>query len=260
MIRLYDAHNHLHDERLANRIDSILAGLPALGVKRCVVNGTCETDWPAVASLAQRFDWIIPAFGLHPWFAKDRTQEWFDTLRRYLDDTPRAMIGEIGLDRWMKEPDVTDQEKVFVAQLELAAERNAAASIHCLKAWGHLEDILKTHPRPARGFLLHSFGGSAEVARSLAKLGAFFSISGYFARDQKAAQREIFKTIPLDRILVETDAPDMLPPPQLISHPAGDVNDPRNLPKIYEFAAGVFGMPLEAFAGRVETNFTSLFC
>jgi TatD DNase family protein len=260
MIRLYDAHNHLQDERLANWIDAVLADLPALGVQRCVVNGTCEKDWPAVAALAKRFDWIIPAFGLHPWFAKDRTQQWFDTLRRFLDETPRATIGEIGLDRWMKEPDAADQEKVFVAQLEVAAERNVAASIHCLKAWGQLETALRERRRPTRGFLLHSFGGSAEVARSLAKVGASFSISGHFAHDRKAAQREIFKTIPLDQILVETDAPDMLPPPKLISHSAGEVNDPRNLPKSYEFAASIFGMPVQTFAERVETNFTSLFC
>jgi TatD DNase family protein len=111
-----------------------------------------------------------------------------------------------------------------------------------------------------RGFLLHSYGGSLEVARSLSKLGAFFSISGYFAHDRKDAQREIFKIIPLERLLVETDAPDMLPPPQLISHPAGEANDPRNLPKIYEFAARLFNQPDDTFAARVETNFKSLFC
>jgi TatD DNase family protein len=260
MIPLYDAHNHLQDERLAERLEQIITELPSLGVEACVVNGTCENDWPAVAVLARRFDWIIPAFGLHPWFLKNRSQGWFDTLHRLVDETPRATIGEIGLDRWIKDPDIADQEKVFVAQLELAAERNIAVSIHCLKAWGRLEDVLKTHSRPVRGFLLHSYGGSAEMARSLAKLGAFFSISGYFAHERKGDQREVFKTIPIDHMLVETDAPDMLPPPQLISHSAGDANDPRNLPKIYEFAARLFNQRDAAFAARIEANFKSLFC
>jgi TatD DNase family protein len=260
MTSLYDAHNHLQDERLADRLEQIAAELPSLGVKSCVVNGTCEKDWPNVAALAKRFDWIIPAFGLHPWFLNDRTRDWFDSLRRFVDETPRASIGEIGLDRWIKDADLADQEKVFVAQLELAVERNIAISIHCLKAWGHLEHVLKTHPPSARGFLLHSYGGSAETARALAKLGAFFSISGYIAHDRKAAQREVFKTIPLDRLLIESDAPDMLPPPQLISHPGGDANDPRNLPNIYEFAARLFNQPHDAFAARIEANFKSLFC
>lgn len=260
MIPLYDAHNHLHDERLTDRFESIAADLPLLGLRSCVVNGTSEKDWPAVAALAKRFDWIIPAFGLHPWFLKDRSRDWLDVLRRFVDDTPRATIGEIGLDRWIKDPDIADQEKVFVAQLELAVERNLAVSIHCLKAWGHLEDVLQTQSRPTRGFLLHSYGGSAEMARSLSKLGAFFSISGYFAHDRKLAQREVFKTIPRDRLLIETDAPDMLPPPQLISYPTGDANDPRNLSKIYDFAADLFRMPRDEFTARIEANFKSLFC
>ena len=97
------------------------------------------------------------------------------------------------------------------------------------------------------------------MAASLAKLGGYFSISGYFAHERKAAQRGIFKTIPIDRLLVETDAPDMLPPSELITHDLGEANDPRNLPRIYDFAAKLFGMPLIEFAGRIETNFKSLF-
>ena len=255
MTRLYDAHNHLQDERLAGRLEEILRGGPA----GCVVNGTCEKDWAAVAELAKRHEWIMPAFGLHPWFAKERSANWFDVLRRFLDETPRATVGEIGLDRWMREPDVADQEKVFLAQLELAAERNVAASIHCLKAWGHLEAELKGHRRPARGFLIHSYGGSAEMAAGLAKLGAYFSISGYFAHERKAAAREVFRQIPIERLLVETDAPDMLPPPELIRHDLDEANDPRNLDGVYEFAAELRGMEFEEFAARMEGNFKSLF-
>jgi TatD DNase family protein len=257
--RFYDAHNHLQDDRLAPALGGILKELPETGLAACIVNGTCENDWPAVQRLAREHDWIIPAFGLHPWYANERSAGWFDRLQRLLDETPRATIGEIGLDRWMRDPDLNDQGKVFVAQLQLAAERNIAASIHCLKAWGHLEEALKNHERPARGFLLHSYGGSAEMAAILAKLGAYFSISGYFAHERKAAQREVFRSIPLDRLLVETDAPDMLPPKELVAHDLGENNDPRNLPRIYEFAAGLYRMPLAEFTGRIAANFTSLF-
>lgn len=260
MIPLYDAHNHLQDERLSQPLESILRELPALGLHRCIVNGTSERDWPHVEALAERCPWITPAFGLHPWFVKDRSANWFDTLRRFLDANPGACIGEIGLDRWIHDYDIADQEKVFTAQLKLAAERNAAASVHCLKAWGHFNDVLQTTSRPARGFLLHSYGGSVEMLPTFIKLRAYFSISGHFAHERKAAQREVFKKIPIDRLLVETDAPDMLPPPDLIAFQGGDVNDPRNLPKIYEFAANLFNMPLNDFAARIASNFNSLFC
>jgi TatD DNase family protein len=94
----------------------------------------------------------------------------------------------------------------------------------------------------------------------LVKLGAYFSISGYFAHDRKSEQREVFRKIPIDRLLVETDAPDMLPPHELIAFPKADMNDPRNLPSIYNFTARLFNMPLSDFAARMETNFKSLFC
>jgi TatD DNase family protein len=250
-VKFFDAHNHLHDVRLASAINGLC-------VSRCVVNSTSEKDWPQVSALAKHHSWLIPAFGLHPWYASQRTAIWFDTLRRFLDEHPNASIGEIGLDRWMRDPDIHDQELVFRQQLALSAERNIAASIHCLKAWGALEESLKNSPPPNRGFLLHSYGGSADMIRTFSKLGAYFSFSGYFAHERKAAQREVFKQIPLDRLLLETDAPDMLPPPELQVIP-GEVNDPRNIERIYEYAARLWNIPLPQLAARLEANFNALF-
>ncbi len=258
MIPLCDAHNHLQDGRLAPHLEEILAALPSLGLRHCVVNGTSEQDWPHVAELARSFDWILPAFGLHPWFLRGRSPAWFDLLRKFIDETPRASIGEIGLDRWMHDADPADQEKVFLPQLALAAERNLPASIHCLKAWGPLESILQSAPKPARGFLLHSYGGSLEMLPSFTRLGAYFSISGYFAHERKAAQRLVFQKIPADRLLVETDAPDMLPPAALQTSPSA-LNDPRNLAAIYRFAATLRGEPESDFAQKIAANFNRLF-
>jgi len=193
-----------------------------------------------------------------PGSSPPRTPQWFDALRGFLDEHPHAGVGEIGLDRWMENPNLPDQEAVFLQQLELAAERNLAVSIHCLKAWGPLENALKNNPRPERGFLVHSYGGSAEMIPVFAKLGAYFSFSGYFAHDRKSAQREVFKKVPLDRLLLETDAPDMLPPRELQTFP-GEINDPRNIQGIYEYAAGLWNIPLPQLAARMEANFKSLF-
>src|SRR5690606_11232155 len=115
----------------------------------------------------------------------------------------------------IENPDLPAQEEVFVRQLELAAERNVPATIHCLKAWGRLNEILRAEKRPACGFLLHSYGGPAEMVRGFAGLGAFFSISGHFANERKSRQRETFRSVPLDRLLIETDAPDMPLPGEL---------------------------------------------
>ena len=122
MTAVCDAHNHLQDARLAPQLDRVIADLQAAGVTRCVVNGTCEADWPDVASLARRFpDLVHPSFGLHPWRARERSPDWLPGLRDYLDEFPRAGIGECGLDRWIENHDLDDQREVFLAQMALAA-------------------------------------------------------------------------------------------------------------------------------------------
>jgi TatD DNase family protein len=290
-IRLYDAHNHWHDARLAPYREAILAALQKEGVAGMVVNGSCEEDWPDVLALARRCHdraaadvsrrilsepklaptgvggytlLVIPSFGYHPWYVKERSPDWQAALVRHLDAVPSA-IGEVGLDRWIKDHDPEQQEEVFAWQLRLAAERNLPVSIHCLQAWGRLLEMLRVEPRPSCGFLLHSFGGPQEMIAPLAELGAYFSLPGYFAHERKARQREAFRHVPPDRLLIETDAPDQLLPPERIQYPLTDsatgkaINHPANLGAVYRFAAELLGQPVERLAERVEENFRRLF-
>lgn len=273
-MRLFDAHNHLQDDRFGGRQAELIAAARTAGVVKMVVNGACESDWPQVAELARQFpDLVVPSFGYHPWYLGERTPQWRETLQQFLRETPGSVVGEIGLDRWKPDLPYEPQEEMFLAQLALAAERNVAASIHCLQAWGRLHDLLRTSPRPARGFLLHSYGGPVEMVAPLAKLGAYFSFPGYFLHERKARQRETFRHIPPDRLLVETDAPDQLPPEAWNGergtrsefHPLVDpatgkaINHPANLAWVYDGLAAFLGEPLETLAGRVEENFRRLF-
>jgi len=263
-MNLYDAHNHLQDERLKSVRADAVRRLRIAGLKNMVVNGTQEKDWLDVLTLAREHSQIIPAIGLHPWFIAQRSGDWQKKLVRLLDEQPGCGVGEIGLDRWIEGFDPKLQEEIFVYQLRLADERNLPVSIHCLRAWGPLLEVLRREWRTGRGFLLHSYGGSAELIKPLTDLGGYFSISGYFAQERKVKAREIFKEVPLDRLLVETDAPDMLPPQPLIAEalngPDGErANHPVNLPNIYQFAADLRGLPLATFAGRMEQNFKRLF-
>jgi TatD DNase family protein len=138
-------------------------------------------------------------------------------------------------------------------------------SIHCLQAWGKLLELLQAGPRPNRGFLLHSYGGPAEMIGSLTKLGAYFSFPGYFIHERKLRQRETFRHVPLDRLLIETDAPDQLLPDERIRHPLLDpktsqpINHPANLGAVYQFVAEWLDRPLETLAARLEENFARLF-
>jgi TatD DNase family protein len=137
-------------------------------------------------------------------------------------------------------------------------------SIHCLQAWGRLHELLRDHPRPAVGFLLHSFGGPTEMIPALARLGARFSFPGYYLHPRKARQREAFRHVPPDRLLLETDAPDQPLPADQVRFPLSDaqgqpLNHPANLVAVYTGLAEFLGEPLAPFAARIAENFQTLF-
>jgi len=141
---------------------------------------------------------------------------------------------------------------------------NRPASIHCLQAWGALLALIKESPAPERGFLLHSYGGSLEMVDPFAALGAYFSFPGAFARQGKQRQRDLFRSIPPERLLIETDAPDQMPPAHLIQHPLHDtegqpLNHPANLPAIYAYLADQFQESPATLIQRTKENFQRLF-
>jgi TatD DNase family protein len=279
MSPLYDAHNHYHDAWLAPHRVRVFADLASIGLRRAVVNGTCETDWADVAALAHEFPAVLPSYGLHPWDAGNRTPDWQKNLLAALDADPRAALGEFGLDRWILDrarPDdprlaglrrapLDEQMEVFLWQLEFAAARDLPASIHCLDAHGPMLDAMRRAKRPARGFLLHAYSGSAEMAKNFADLGAYFSFNGSFLEPRKTRLRELYAALPADRLLVETDAPAMrlpasherfsLPPTADGSLP----NHPANLAATYAAFAELRGVSLEKFTAQVEKNFQTFF-
>ena len=262
-MNFHDAHNHLQDDRFGGRQKELLAACEKSGVKKMVVNGACESDWPEVLRLARENKIVLPSFGYHPWYLHERTPDWQENLEKFLDEIPSA-IGETGLDRWKPELPYENQEEAFLAQLQIAARRNLPASIHCLQAWGRLLELLQNHPRPARGFVLHSFGGSAEMIPAFARLGAYFSFPGYFLHARKSKQRAVFKKVPADRLLIETDAPDQHLPDEKILFPLADangkpLNHPANLPAVYSGLAEFLGEKVDSLAARVEDNFQRVF-
>lgn len=254
MLRWTDSHNHLQDSRLGDP-GQLIAAMKQAGVARCVVNATREADWQAVANMAATEpDLILPAFGIHPWHAHTASTDWQDRLASLLEEHPQASIGECGLDSWITTPPLEIQHPIFIQQLQLARKLDRPLTIHCLKAWGALFDAFSEAPPPSR-FLMHSFGGSIETARRLIPLGAFFSFSGHFLHPRKSAVLDVFRQLPPDRILLETDAPDMLPPPQLITHPLPEnLNHPANLPAIGQALAAALGMAPETLAETTRLN------
>jgi len=264
MTPLYDAHCHYHDARLQAHRAEFLPQLAALGVAAAVVNGTRESDWPAVTELCAVHPWIIPSYGLHPWFVRERSGHWQESLAAELSNHSRAALGEVGLDRWVEGHDLADQRRVLGEELALAEALQRPVTIHCLRAWGALQEILREGPGLPRGLLLHAYGGPLELVDEFAGRGTYFSFSPYFLNERKSQQRRVFAEIPIERLLVETDAPDLFPPPERNLHPLADaagapINHPANLAVAYAALAEIRGLPIEALAVQVADNFQRLF-
>ena len=222
-----DAHCHLQDTRLRGAISDILGACRGNHIQRWIVNSTRESDWESVSSLCNSQSGLHPAYGLHPWWIRERTPEWEIRLEKRLHAEPLASIGETGLDLWMQEADLEDQTAVLAAHLRLAYELDRPVSLHCLRAWPQLLKIITHSPPLPAGFLLHSFAGPrADIPRWVA-LGAYFSFSPAFVAPKRTAIRSMYANeIPLDRLLVETDCPDMAPSPEFCKAqvPSGPLN------------------------------------
>lgn len=262
-IPIYDGHNHLHDARLSSQLPAIIDILEEFPVRKAVVNGTRPEDWEAVIDLAEKRPWVLPSIGLHPWYVQAAPLDWRERFVGIID-SGRCAVGEIGLDRWIENHDFSAQEAAFRWQLEQAANRNLPATIHCLRAWGRLLEVVQSEPLPKCGFLIHSYGGPAGMVQQFADLGGYFSLSGYFAHERKERQREVFRQVPLDRLILETDAPDMLPPRSMQLHFVSDshgseMNHPANIGAVYEFAASLYNISMEELASIIESNFHRLF-
>ncbi|MDP0492156.1 MAG: TatD family hydrolase [Verrucomicrobiota bacterium JB023] len=249
---LSDAHNHLQQFEDAG---SILAASLSSGVTRMIVNGTCEEDWEEVAKLAnQHPGTIVPAFGLHPWQVPDRSPDWESRLRDWLQRFPQSILGECGLDRWKEPFDLDDQTDCLRIQLQLALELQRPVTIHCLKAWGPLAEVLRSFAS-LPPFLVHAFSGSREMAAELAHMGAYFSFNGYFLHERKASVRETYQSLPADRLLLETDAPSMLPPEEYRAITLPDEQShPANLTRFVTPLAELRGISREELISLLEKN------
>ena len=255
---LFDAHCHLQDARLAEDRAEVLLRARAAGVDRIAIKGASEADWSEVAGLVESDSFLHPSFGLHPWFLKRRTSEWAVRLDAWLEKYPQAGVGEIGIDSAPKgdqgEP-MEVQEEIFLVQLEMAQRWKRPVSIHCRGAWGRLLDLLDgAGPLPG-GWMIHCFGGSVEVAQELLRRGAYLSFSGTITRPNNRKAAEVLPGVPVERLLLETDAPDLLP-----FGAVGSRNEPENLPRIVACGALLRGESEADVAAITYQNACRFFC
>jgi TatD DNase family protein len=172
-----------------------------------------------------------------------------ETLRR----VPSG-VGEIGLDfKYVKAPP-RDQEEVFRAQRELAVRLGRPVSIHCLAAWEPLLAILGEMPLPAAGVVIHGFLRSRDVAERCLELGCLLSFAGGVLYPDRRRAHEALRSVPADRLLVESDAPDLAPPPAYRAPGLSFDSEPASVPQIVRGLAELRGDDPAVLTARLEAN------
>lgn len=204
---IFDTHAHYDDEAFDADRDELIERMHAYGVSGIVTCAYNDASAKAALELAHRYDFIYAAVGLHP----ENTDEGYreDRIRAGLEDSRCVAVGEIGLDYHWHEPNEVDLA-VFEGQIKLALEYDKPVIVHDREAHADTFDMLKKH-RP-RG-VVHCFSGSAEMARLLVRLGFYIGVGGVLTFKNARKAVEVAEAVPLERILLETDAPYMAPVP-----------------------------------------------
>lgn len=221
-IRLYDSHCHLQDERIMGLLEDMMKRAASSGVKTFLCCGSCEEDWPDVRKVANKYDGVLPAYGIHPWYIHERSNAWLENLEKYIAES-NAAVGEIGLDHAITSNSHEDQAEVFRKQIRLANKHRRPVSLHCRKAWHAMTEILSEEGGLVAGGAIHSYSGSAEFVPILEKLGCYISFSCSVTRSGNKRARKACPVVSDSRLLIETDTPDI---PPVGENP---LNEPSNI-------------------------------
>jgi len=207
---MIDCHLHLQLPPLAGRADKLINAAKSKGAAAFWCNATSCEDFQTVAELALRYGEIVPFFGIHPFSVVDSPADWLDRLESFLQKFPAAGLGEAGLDCWFKKcKDTLEIQKTFLTeQIGLANRLDRAVVLHSLNADGAMLELLSAHT-PQRPFMMHAFRGSPETINRLAELGAYFSFAGNILNPQAKKARFAVAAVPEDRLLIETDSPEL---------------------------------------------------
>ena len=210
---IFDTHAHYDSDSFDEDRDSVLKQIEESGVA-LILN--CASDYASIKktyNLTKEYDFIYGALGIHPSDANDFNSNVKSEIIEYIKSNEKILaIGEIGLDYyWEENPSKEVQKEVFRAQMNLAKELNLPVVIHDRDAHGDTLEIMKEYPE-VKG-IVHCFSGSVEFARECIKLGYYIGITGVVTFKNAKKIVDVVKDVPLEKLLVETDAPYMAPVP-----------------------------------------------
>lgn len=247
-MQLIDNHTHLNDEPFRGKEEYYLERAKKLCVTKVICAGQDPDFNERAIDLAQRFDNVYAMVGLNPDIAKDYNQEAEDKLIEQLQMPKVVALGEVGLDYYWDESPRKKQQEVFKRQIEIAHELHLPVDIHTRDAFDDCYQILK-ESNLEYGAILHSFNGGVDWLNKFLDLNVMFSYSGVVSFTKATEVHESAKLVPMDRFMIETDAPYLAPKPY-----RGKQNEPGYVRYVAEAIAKLKNISLEEVADATYKN------
>jgi TatD DNase family protein len=249
---LIDTHCHLDAAEFDADRDAVHAAARAVGVERIVIPAVAADSFPNVKNAVASYPGCVAAYGIHPLYVMQAGEADLATLRAWLDSEKPVAVGEIGLDYYVGGSDPARQQHFFVEQLKLAREFQLPVLLHVRRA---VDDILKYLRRIAvPGGIAHAFNGSRQQAETFIGLGFKLGFGGTMTFSGSTRIRELAASLPLESIVLETDAPDI--PPAWLDRGR---NAPAELARIAQTLAELRGLSVEEIAAATSANARQLF-
>ena len=252
---IVDSHCHLDFPQLAGDLDDVIARARAAGVSRMVTICTRLRLLPQVQAIAEAHEGIFFAAGTHPMNVADEPMVTLEELVALADHPAMVGIGESGLDYHYTAESKAAQQESLRLHIEAARRTRLPLIIHARDADEDMARILTEEYRAGRyTCVMHCFSSGAGLAEAALDLGFYLSMSGIAAFPRSDALRAIFRAAPIERILLETDAPYLAPPPH-----RGKRNEPAHTVHTAQAGADLFGLDYAEFAAATSANFDRLF-
>lgn len=245
---MFDTHAHLTDEKFGADRNEMYARFLACPNPMAVVIGCDMDEIDEAIDFARAHDELHYAIGIHPSYIDKFNEQ--DFLKKVdIHDPKLVAIGEIGLDYYEGNPDRELQIKAFDTQIKIAKRLGLPFCVHCRDAYGDCLQVLKANAPYEHGGIMHCYSGSAEWASEVIKMGFYISFSGNVTFKNASRLREVAKTIPLDRILAETDCPYLAPEGK-----RGSRNEPANVQFVIDCLAKLHNVSYEEMLHITDEN------
>lgn len=246
-MEIVDTHCHLDVSDFDNDRDKVLKNCHKKDIKRIVVPAIQASTWPKLIDICKTNTGLYPALGLHPVFINQHQTDDLNKLEILLETFTPVAIGEIGLDFYIKELDRQQQIKFFEAQLQLAKDHQLPIILHVRKAHDQVIQLLKKIK--VKGGFAHAFNGTMQQAKQYIELGFKFGFGGTLTYENANKIHKLAKELPLDSIVLETDAPDMV-----VNSHKGERNSPEYITDCLTSLAKIRNQDIELIAKQTTQN------